>query len=47
MASLADLSAGVSVRVAVYGKNHTGVFFETTVVAQSMRDRPDFRRPTY
>ena len=39
MANLADLSAGQSIRVAVYGKNHTGIFFETKVVAQSMRDR--------
>lgn len=46
MASLADLSAGVSIRVAVYGKNHTGVFFETTVVAQSMRDREVLRANT-
>jgi len=46
MANLADLSAGASIRVAVYGKNHTGVFFETTVVAQSMRDREILRANT-
>ncbi|MCR5640748.1 MAG: PilZ domain-containing protein [Lachnospiraceae bacterium] len=46
MANLADLSAGASIRVAVYGKNHTGIFFETTVVAQSMRDREILRANT-
>lgn len=46
MANLADLSAGQSIRVAVYGKNHTGIFFEATVVAQSMRDREILRANT-
>ncbi|MCR4998999.1 MAG: PilZ domain-containing protein [Lachnospiraceae bacterium] len=46
MANLADLAAGQSIRVAVYGKNHTGIFFETTVVAQSMRDREILRANT-
>ena len=46
MANLADLSAGVSIRVGVYGRNHTGIFFETKVVAQSMRDREILRANT-
>lgn len=39
MAGPAELSAGQSVRIAVYGKNHTGIFFDARVVSQTQADR--------
>lgn len=34
-----ELSAGQALRVAVYGKNHTGVFFDAHVVVMTQNDR--------
>ena len=36
---LIDVSAGQSMRIAVYGKNHTGVFFDARSVAMTQADR--------